>query len=177
MMREPPQPTSNALWRRWRRDLILISPRVPRKVSSMTGLPRRRCACSGFLDRDLLFLLLRLRGLWKRHGEHAVLEACHDLIGVHAAWNLEGAMEGAVAALREVVVLLRLFPLLLLLAFDGEEAVGEFHVDIALIHAGELGRDLVLLVLFDDVRGGGPGGAGPGAPGRGHGAQRAGSPP
>jgi hypothetical protein len=26
---------SKALWRKWRRDLILISPRVPRKVSSM----------------------------------------------------------------------------------------------------------------------------------------------
>jgi hypothetical protein len=30
-----PNRTSRALWRKWRRDLILISPRVPRKVSSM----------------------------------------------------------------------------------------------------------------------------------------------
>jgi hypothetical protein len=35
IMRAWPSRTSKALWQKWRRDLILISPRVPRKVSSI----------------------------------------------------------------------------------------------------------------------------------------------
>jgi hypothetical protein len=39
MMRARPRLIRSALWRRWRRDLSLISPRVPRKVISMFAFP------------------------------------------------------------------------------------------------------------------------------------------
>src|SRR5581483_11442094 len=151
IMRARPRLTRSALWRRWRRDRALISPRVPRKTSSIVRAP---CASrSRLADRDLLLFLLRLGRLRQGHREHAILEACRDLVGIDALRHLERALEGPEATLREVIVLLLFFLLLALLAPDGEEAVGELHLDILLVEARQLGRDLVFLVLLDDIDG------------------------
>ena len=95
-----------------------------------------------------------LRRLRQVHREHAVLEAGLDLVGVDALGHLERALEGTEAALRQVVVLLLLFLLLALLALDRQGAVGELDLDVLLVDAGQLGRDLVFLVLLDDIDGG-----------------------
>ena len=52
---------------------------------------------------------------------------------------------------RDNLLLLLLF--LLLLAPDAQDAVRELDVDVALGHAGQLGGDLVGLLLLDDVDG------------------------
>ena len=76
-----------------------------------------------------------------------------DAFGIGAVGQREAAVEAAVAALGDVIVLLLLLGLLALLALDGETAIGELDVDVLLVEAGKLGRDLVGFVAFGDVDG------------------------
>src|SRR5208283_4343663 len=86
-----------------------------------------------------------------RYREHAVLEACLDLVGIDAVGHLKGALERAEIALTEVVVLLLLLFLLLFLALDGQDAVGHFHLDVLIGHAGQFGGDFISLVGLRDI--------------------------
>src|SRR3990172_6335779 len=125
-----------------------------RSVRSSRSLSSQASARSSrLLDRDLLLFSLGFRRLGQCHSEYAVLEACLDLVGIHAVGKLEGALEGAKAALRQIIVLFPLLLLFPLLALDGQEAVGELHLDIVLIEARQLCRNLVFLLLLDDVDG------------------------
>src|SRR5260370_2102902 len=76
-----------------------------------------------------------------------------DLVGINAVRNTERTLEGAIAALREVVVLLLFLPFVLFLAFDRQRAIGKFDVDIILVHSRQLCRDFVRLLLIGDVHG------------------------
>src|SRR4030067_422308 len=124
-----PRRTRSALWRRWGRALASISPRVPRKVSSIFAFLQRASlpSCLNLLDRDLLLFSLGFRRLGQCQSEYAVLGACLDFVCIHAVGKLEGALEGAEAALRQIIVLFPLLLLFPLLALDGQEAVGELH--------------------------------------------------
>jgi hypothetical protein len=69
-----------------------------------------RCRGFGFVhlasfDLDLLLGLDGLRLLGKPHREHAILEACFDLVGVDALRQCEVALEGADLAFMETVIL------------------------------------------------------------------------
>src|SRR5215471_19343875 len=108
---------------------------------------------SGLFDRDLLFAPLRLLRLRQRDGEHAILEICLDLVGVDAVRDSERTLERAIAALGEVIILLLLLFVPLLAPLDRPRAVRELDVDIALVHPRQFRRDLVGLLLFDDVNG------------------------
>src|SRR6516225_8691660 len=108
---------------------------------------------SGRSDRDLLFALLCLRGLRQRDGKHAVLEICLDFVGVDAVRNSERSLERTITALGEVIILFLFLLFVPLLALDRQRAVGEFDVDIALVHPRQLRRDLEGVFLFDDVDG------------------------
>src|SRR6516165_11363739 len=61
---------------------------------------------SGGLDLDFLRRLLRLGLFGQFHSEHALLEACFDLVGVNTLWQFKAALERAEAALLQVIVLL-----------------------------------------------------------------------
>src|SRR5512134_267295 len=102
IIRARPRLTRSALWRRWRRDLTSISPRVPRNVSSIFAVLGLAASArsSSFLDGDLLLFLLRLGRLGQGHREHTVLERRRDLVGVNAFGHLERALERPEAALR-----------------------------------------------------------------------------
>src|SRR5215831_10651489 len=113
-----------------------------------------RATASGLPDRDSLLVLLRLRRLRQRDREHAVLEVRLDPVGINAGRHRERTLERAIAALGEVKVLLLLLPFAPLLALDRQRAVGEFDVDVALVHARQLRRELEGVPLVDDVDGG-----------------------
>src|SRR5262249_35235057 len=115
-----------------------------------------RGTASALPNRDSLLALLRSRRLWQRDREHAVLEVRLDPVGVNAGRHRERTLERAIAALGEVEVLLLLLPFALLLALDRQRVVGAFDVDVLLVHARKLRRDLEGLALVDDVDGGRP---------------------
>src|SRR5271165_6095270 len=93
-----------------------------------SGRPRPRVIASGLLDRDLLLALLGVRRFRQRDREDAVLELSIDLVRIDAVRHAEGTLEGAVAALGEVVILLLLFFFVLFLALDRQRAIREFDV-------------------------------------------------
>jgi hypothetical protein len=64
------------------------------------------------------------------------------------------ALEQAEVAFTEIVILLLLLLLFFLFALDHEVAVGKPNLNVLLVHARKLGRDLIGVILFSDVDGG-----------------------
>src|SRR5262249_49892587 len=128
----------------------------PRAVIARAGtrLETHRATGSDLPDRNLLLILACVGRLRQRDRQHAILEARLDPVGVDTVGDAERTVEGAVAALRQIKILLLLFPFVALLALDGQGALGEFDVHTVLLHAGQLGRYLVGALLVDDVDGG-----------------------
>ena len=62
-------------------------------------------------------------------------------------------LEGAIAALGDVVVLLLFLGLLALLALDREAAIGDLDIDVLFVETRKLGRNLIRLVALGDVDG------------------------
>src|SRR5207245_3356197 len=95
-----------------------------------------------------------------RHYEDTLLESCLDLVEIDVVRQRDRALDRAEPALREDIVLglllllLLLLLLRLLLALEGEHAVADFELDVALVHSGQLGRELIDLVLLDYIDGG-----------------------
>src|SRR5262245_53128612 len=104
-----------------RRREILILLRVPDELDA---------ALLTFLYCDPLLALLRLCTLRQLHCKHAVDELGLDLVRVHALRNRKAALEGTIATLGEIIILLLFLLLLVFLALDGQHAVGELHVDV-----------------------------------------------
>src|ERR1700730_5849251 len=103
------------------------------------------------VDRDTLHLLLGLGRLRQGHGQHTALERGIDFVCLDIV-DRDAPLEPAIVALaEEPVLVLSLGPFL---ALDGENAIREFDADVFLLKAGQLRRDLDLLVGFAklDVR-------------------------
>src|SRR3984893_17643801 len=101
--------------------------------------------------RDTLYLLLRPWPLPPGHGQHTALERGIDFVCLDIV-DRDAPLEPAIVALaEEPVLVLSLGPFL---ALDGENAIREFDADVFLLKAGQLRRDLDLLVGFAklDVR-------------------------
>src|SRR5689334_23202972 len=96
--------------------------------------------------------LLRLRD---RDPQNAVLEHGLCLPGLDGEGQPERAREGAVRALRYVMVALLPLALLLLLTADRQGIVRNGHLDILLVEAGKFGGDLDFLIALADVDPGG----------------------
>src|SRR5579871_6813288 len=111
------------------------------------------CSPSSRLDLDFLRSLLRFRGLRQRHLEDTVLERALDLVGIDAFGHAEIALERAITAFGDVVVLLLFFRIFLLFGLDRDPAAGDIHFYVLLVNPGQLGRDLIGLVCFGDVDG------------------------
>ena len=103
-------------------------------------------AKSAGLDVDPLDARLGLLGLGQGHGQHAALELRLGLFGVHA--RQPGSSGGSCAGLRGEAILLGL---LLALAADRKHVVGDVHLDILVVEAGQIDRDQHRLVGFRDV--------------------------
>src|SRR6516225_12178682 len=125
------------------------------RVARATRLDSRKSSSARTLHRrfhvDLLLGLDRLRLLRKLDGEHALLEARLDLVGVNTFRQRKAALERTEGALTEVIVLLLLFFFFLLLALYREAAVDELHLDVFLVHARQLRRQVIGVVLLGDV--------------------------
>src|SRR5262245_15601551 len=124
---------------------------------------------SALLDLDLALGLHRLGLLRRRDLQDALVEGRLHLGLVDRVGQLQRAFERAEAALGEVVGLALLLVLVLLLAPDGEQTVGEGDGHVPLLHAGQLGLDHDRLGIraYIEVRhdqlgaGGAPEGVGP----------------
>src|SRR6266478_7417128 len=100
------------------------------------------------VDRDTLHLLLRPGRLRQGHGQHAALERGIDFVCLDIV-DRDAPLEPAIVALaEEPVLVLGLGPFL---ALDGENAIREFDADVFLLKAGQLRRDLDLLVGLADL--------------------------
>src|ERR1700681_4974598 len=100
------------------------------------------------VDRDTLHLLLRPGRLRQGHAQHTALERGIDFVCLDIL-DRDAPLEPAIVALaEEPVLVLSLGPFL---AFDDEDAVREFDADVLLLKAGQLRRDLDLLVGFADL--------------------------
>src|ERR1700676_1382022 len=100
------------------------------------------------VDRDTLHLLLGLGRLRQGHGQHTALERGIDFVCLDIV-DRDAPLEPAIVALaEEPVLVLSLGPFL---ALDGENAIREFDADVFLLKAGQLRRDLDLLVGFADL--------------------------
>src|ERR1700686_3432214 len=100
------------------------------------------------VDRDTLHLLLGLGRLRQGHGQHTALERGIDFVYLDIV-DRDAPLEPAIVALaEEPVLVLSLGPFL---ALDGENAIREFDADVFLLKAGQLRRDLDLLVGFADL--------------------------
>src|SRR6202051_2968021 len=100
------------------------------------------------VDRDTLHLLPGLGRLRQGHGQHTALERGIDFVCLDIV-DRDAPLEPAIVALaEEPVLVLSLGPFL---ALDGENAIREFDADVFLLKAGQLRRDLDLLVGFADL--------------------------
>src|SRR5690554_6560019 len=96
------------------------------------------------LDRNALYFVGRFRGFRQRHGEHALLERGADLVLIHVYRQRYLPFEATVEALAHAPAFM--LALALLLAANRQHVVAHQQLDVILVHAGQLGFDLELLV-------------------------------
>src|SRR6266516_4072099 len=117
-------------------------------------MPMRFISFPSF-DRDLPLALLCFGRLWHDHRKYTLLEGCLDPIEINAFWQRDRTLDRAAAALRKhVVPALFLLPFVLLLALYSQHATDDLELDVALVHSGQLGRELISILLLDHVDGG-----------------------
>src|SRR4029077_18793953 len=99
------------------------------------------------VDCDALDLTLSLRALADGQAQHTVLELCVDLLGINIGAKLERALELALPALaiNRTVVFGFLF------ALERQQAIMEGHLDVFLLHAGQFGDELDLIIRLADL--------------------------
>lgn len=103
------------------------------------------------LDGDLPALGDHLALLGQGQLQHAVIIGGGDVFLLDAG-DVKGALVAAAAALpAQVLALLLLFGGLLVLGGDGENAVLQVQVDVALIKAGQISLQQVVVALVLDV--------------------------
>src|SRR5690606_36456351 len=74
-------------------------------------------------------------GLFRqRDAQHAFAETRVDLLGIDTFGQVEHPLEGAIVTLAEVIALPFFFLVLFLFAFDDQAAVGQFDLNVFLIH-------------------------------------------
>ena len=100
--------------------------------------------------RDLL-------GLFLRHGElkHPVLVLCLDVLFLHLVADVVAALAGNTALPAKVLGAFLLLPFLFRLVLfrtDGQIAVLQRDLDLVLLKAGHLDRELVVLVRLLNIR-------------------------
>src|SRR5690606_27833181 len=125
--------------------------RILERASPARSRPAWPARASVRPDLDTLRGRLRFSALRHGDGQHALFEGRFDPIGIDSLRQREAPLEGAVTAFREVVALLLFLRFLLLLALDGENAVGGDDLDVLLAEAGKFRRQLVAAVLLHDV--------------------------
>src|SRR5258708_34416224 len=148
------------------RDATSISARLPTKLldmpsengrhSGFLGLRRAIITsgpvlASGALHADAFHGGLRLGGARNCHGEHAVLERRLGVIDVETVGQRHHALDASKHALAPDKALVPLFVLVFLLAANYQRPGRDRDVDIVLVHAGQLGLDVNLLVVFAHV--------------------------
>src|SRR6266567_6759298 len=116
--------------------------------------PRRGKLMLTSSDRDRPLALLCFGRLWHGHRKYALLESCLDPIEIDPFRQRDRALDRAEATLREHVVPALFLLFLLLLALDSQHATGDLELDVALVHSGQLSRELVSILLLDHVDGG-----------------------
>src|SRR5690606_619103 len=99
--------------------------------------PHPSRALPGLLDLDLP--PTRDFRLGQADLEHAVLELGADLVEIHGAREAEGALEGAIAPLVDLVAPVLLLELVLLGAADREEVVLDIDLEVVAVDPRDLG--------------------------------------
>src|SRR5215204_372850 len=92
-----------------------------------------------------------LLGLQRAHFQNAILEGRFYFVRVHRFGQFNAAHEAAIGPFTAIVVFLFDFFFFFLLAFDRQRAVGNIHLDMFLVHAGEFGFYDNVILVFEHV--------------------------
>src|SRR5690348_5660924 len=126
---------------------ITILPRFSARQALLRACLDEADTRSRGVDCDPLDLTLCLRVLADGQAQHTVLELCVDLLGINIGAKLERALELALPALaiNRTVVFGFLF------ALERQQAIMEGHLDVFLLHAGQFGDELDLIIRLADL--------------------------
>ena len=102
-------------------------------------------------DRNDFIRLHGFRLFWQQEAQHAFAEARFDLIGLVAFGKIENPLEGAIVTLVKVVAFAFFFFVFFLFPFDNQAAIGQFDLNVFLIHSGQFGSVFEALVFFGNV--------------------------